>query len=61
MSKKILLIDIDGTVSEDIPNEEPHRFKDAKVIEGALEWVNLQYEQGHRITFSHLALKNIEK
>ena len=45
------LIDIDGTVGEDIPNEESHRFKDAYVYEGAVDWVNGLYEQGHTITF----------
>lgn len=45
------LIDIDGTISEDIPNEESWRFKDAYVIQGAVEWVNGLYDQGHYITF----------
>lgn len=45
------LIDIDGTVSEDIPNEESHRFANAYVIDGAVEWVNGLYDQGHYITF----------
>ena len=36
----IYLIDIDGTVCEDIPNEESARFLTAKIIPGAKEWVN---------------------
>ena len=32
MDKTIWLIDIDGTVCEDIPNEESHRFREAKVL-----------------------------
>ena len=27
--KKNFLIDIDGTISEDVPNEEPERMEDA--------------------------------
>ena len=46
-----LLIDIDGTVSEDIPNEEYYRFRDAKLIKDALECVNKLYDIGHTITF----------
>ena len=30
MSKTIWLIDIDGTICEDIPNEESYRFFEAK-------------------------------
>jgi uncharacterized HAD superfamily protein len=45
------LIDIDGTVCEDIPNEEAHRFKDAQVLDGAVEKVNKRYEAGHTVTF----------
>lgn len=45
------LIDIDGTVCEDIPNEESHRYGDAKVIPGAVEWVNGLRDAGHTITF----------
>jgi len=51
MSKKIWLIDIDGTVCEDIPNEESGRFGSAKVIPGALEKVIKLYNEGGRITF----------
>ena len=51
MNKKIWLIDIDGTVCEDIPNEESSRFGSAKVIPGALEKVIKLYNEGGRITF----------
>ena len=37
---KIYLVDIDGTVCEDIPNEESDRFPEAKPIAGAKEWVD---------------------
>ena len=48
---KNYLIDIDGTVCDDIPNEEPWRMKDAKVFPGALSTLNKWFEQGHIITF----------
>ena len=47
----IWLIDIDGTVCEDIPNEEAHRFSTAKVLPGALEKVKELYDRGDRVTF----------
>jgi hypothetical protein len=48
---KNFLIDIDGTVGEDIPNEEPERMVDAAVYPDALQKVNQWYEEGHIITF----------
>ena len=48
---KNFLIDIDGTIGEDIPNEEPERMEDATVYPDALEKVNQWYAQGHIITF----------
>ncbi len=50
-SIKNYLIDIDGTVGEDIPNEEAHRMIDAEVYPDAIEILNGWYEQGHIITF----------
>jgi uncharacterized HAD superfamily protein len=49
--KKILLVDIDGTICEDIKNEESHLYPTAKVIEGSLEQLNSWYDEGHHITF----------
>ena len=49
--KKNFLIDIDGTVSEDIPNEEPERMADAALYPGALETCNKWFDEGHIITF----------
>tara|TARA_B100000925_G_scaffold288359_1_gene269199 strand:+ start:5552 stop:5932 length:381 start_codon:yes stop_codon:yes gene_type:complete len=60
MIKKNILIDIDGTVSEDIPNEESHRFKDACVLDGAVLSVNKLYNDGHIITF-FTARKEIDR
>lgn len=48
---KNFLIDIDGTICDDIPNEEPWRMIDAKLYPDALETINNWYEQGHIITF----------
>ena len=49
--KKLFLIDIDGTICEDIRNEDSHLFPTAKVIEGSLQQINKWAEQGHSITF----------
>jgi uncharacterized HAD superfamily protein len=48
---KNYLIDIDGTVCDDIPNEEPERMATAALYPDALETVNKWYEEGHVITF----------
>lgn len=48
---KNFLIDIDGTICEDIPNEEPERMATAKVFEDALSICNQWYDEGHIITF----------
>lgn len=48
---KNYLIDIDGTVCDDIPNEEPERMPHAKVFPDALETLNKWYEEGHIVTF----------
>ncbi|MCC7331522.1 MAG: phosphoheptose isomerase [Flavobacteriales bacterium] len=48
---KNYLIDIDGTICEDIPNEEPERMEFAKIYDGALETINNWFNEGHFITF----------
>ena len=48
---KNYLIDIDGTICEDIPNEEPERMVTAAIFPDALETCNGWYDQGHIITF----------
>ena len=48
---KNYMIDIDGTIGEDIPNEEPERMATAEIYPDALETVNKWYEEGHVITF----------
>lgn len=48
---KNYLIDIDGTICDDIPNEEPERMEFAEVYPDALETVNQCFDEGHIITF----------
>jgi len=51
MVSKNYLIDIDGTVCDDVPNETPELFATAKVYPDALERLNKWYDEGHTITF----------
>ena len=55
---KNFMVDIDGTISEDIANEEPEKMPDAYLIPGSLEMCNQWYEEGHVIT---LFTSRIEK
>ena len=48
---KNYLIDIDGTICDDIPNEEPERMLTAEVYPDALKTLNNWYDQGHIICF----------
>lgn len=48
---KNYLIDIDGTICDDIPNEEPERMVTAALYPDALITVNKWFEEGHIITF----------
>jgi len=48
---KNYLIDIDGTICDDIPNEEPERMETAELYPDALETINNWFEEGHIITF----------
>lgn len=48
---KNFLIDIDGTICDDIPNEEPERMVTAELYPDALEILNKWYDEGHIITF----------
>ena len=48
---KNYLIDIDGTICDDIPNEEPERMETAALFDDALETINQWYNEGHIITF----------
>lgn len=48
---KNYLIDIDGTITEDVPNEEPERMATCLAFPDALATVNRWYDKGHRICF----------
>lgn len=48
---KNYLIDIDGTICDDIPNEEPERMATAALYPDALVTINKWYDEGHIITF----------
>jgi uncharacterized HAD superfamily protein len=50
-SIKNYLIDIDGTITDDIPNEEPERMVTCEPYPDALEILNKWYDEGHIITF----------
>ena len=48
---KNFLIDIDGTICDDVPNEEPERMKTVAPYPDALEMLNKWYDAGHIIYF----------
>ena len=48
---KNYLIDIDGTICDDIPNEEPERMATAAIYPEALDILNKWHDEGHIITF----------
>jgi uncharacterized HAD superfamily protein len=48
---KNYLIDIDGTICDDIPNEQPERMETAELYPEALITLNKLFNEGHIITF----------
>ena len=48
---KNYLVDIDGTICDDIPNEEPERMETAAHFPDALVTLNKWYDEGHLICF----------
>ena len=48
---KNYLIDIDGTICDDIPNEEPERMETAELYPDALVTLNQWFDEGHIMTF----------
>jgi len=48
---KNYLIDIDGTVCDDVPNEEPERMGTVLPYPDALKILNKWFDEGHIITF----------
>jgi uncharacterized HAD superfamily protein len=50
-NKKNYLIDIDGTITDDIPNEEPERMSTCLPYDNSVNIINSWYDDGHIITF----------
>ena len=50
-NRKNYLIDIDGTICDDIPNEEPKRMATAELYPDELETINKWFDEGHVITY----------
>ena len=49
---KIFIIDIDGTICENIPNEEGiERMRNAKAYPDVIKEINKWYDEGHYICF----------
>jgi hypothetical protein len=48
---KNYLIDIDGTITDDVPNEEPWRMETCLPYPGSVDTINDWYSEGHIITF----------
>lgn len=51
MKGKIILIDCDGTICDDIKNEDSHLYATAEHFPDALETINKWYDSGAHITF----------
>lgn len=49
--QRVWLIDIDGTICDDVPNEEAERFEMAEPLHGALDMVRALQANGDRICF----------
>ena len=58
---KNYLIDIDGTITDDVPNEDPERMKHVLPYEGSVETLNKWYEEGHIITFFTSRTEEVRK
>ena len=50
-SGKVFLIDIDGTICDDIKNEESHLYPTANPLPNARDIINKWYNEGNVITF----------
>lgn len=48
---KNYMVDIDGTITDDVPNEEPERMATCMPFPDALETLNQWHADGHIITF----------
>ena len=57
--KKNFLIDIDGTITDDIPNEQPERMITCEPYPDALQKMNQWYQEGHIIYFFTSRTENL--
>jgi uncharacterized HAD superfamily protein len=51
MKPKNYLIDIDGTITQDVPNENPELMETCTPLPGSVEQINKWYDEGHTICF----------
>lgn len=58
---KNYLIDIDGTITDDIPNEEPERMVDCEPFPDALATINKWFDEGHQICFFTSRTENLRE
>jgi hypothetical protein len=58
---KNFLIDIDGTITEDIPNEQPERMVSCPPFPDALNTINRWYDEGHVIYFFTSRTESLRK
>lgn len=58
---KIYLIDIDGTICDDIKNEDSHLYERAKPIKGSVNKINDLYDRGNSINFFTARLEKDRK
>ncbi len=62
MEKLVYIIDLDGTVWEDIPNEEAHeRTENAEVYHNAVDWINKKFDEGNYICFFTARWESLRK
>ena len=59
--KKNFLIDIDGTITEDIPNEEPERMVTCLPFPDSLQKINQWFDEGHIIYFFTSRTENLRE
>lgn len=60
LANKIFVIDIDGTLCEDIPNERWQEMIHAKEISGAKDWVNARFDEGNYVCLFTARTVNLE-
>ena len=51
MQSRVYLVDIDGTLCQDVPNEEAHRFPTAQPLPGARDAMQALVDAGHELVY----------